>query len=65
MLVKLDAMLENQQEALSLLRKLVGASKSQGGGELLEDVIRKQTDSTDKLNEDESFKAKMVNKNLK
>jgi hypothetical protein len=65
-------MLENQQEALSLLRKLVGASKSQGGGELLEDVIRKQMDSTDdlqavcnKLNEDESFKAKMVNKNLK
>ncbi|CAB3977710.1 Hypothetical predicted protein [Paramuricea clavata] len=66
-LVKLDAMLANQQEALSLLRKLVGASKSPGGGELLEDVIRKQMDSTDdlqavcnKLNEDDSFKAKMV-----
>ncbi len=65
-------MLENQQEALSLLRKLVGASKASAGGELLEDVIKTQMQSPsdlksvcDKLVADDGFKAKMVNRHSK
>ena len=65
--MKLDMMLENQKEALSLLRQLVGVSKTSSGGELLEDVIKKQLDApdeikiiSDKLVEDQAFKGKMV-----
>ena len=69
-LVKLDMMLENQKEALSLLRKLVGASKASAGGELLEDVINKQMDSPNDLKSVcdklvDTFKAKMVNRDLR
>ena len=48
----------------------MGASKLQVGGELLKKALKKQMDSPNdllavcnKLNEDDSFKAKMVNKN--
>ena len=60
-------MLENQQEALSLLRQLVGNSKTSSAGELFEDVLQEQLDSPDELNmvcdqlaKDQTFKEKMV-----
>ena len=64
-------MLENQQEALSLLRQLVGISKTSSAGEMLEDVLPKQLDFPaeldtvcDRLVEDQTFKGKMVTTQL-
>jgi hypothetical protein len=65
-------MLENEQEALSLLHKLVGASKASAGGELLEDATKTQMQSPsdlksvcDKLGADDGFNTKMVNRHSK
>jgi hypothetical protein len=67
----MEEMLENQREALSLLRGLVGATRTSTDGELLEDVLPNPINSRDQLKEisekilaDESFKKKMVVYNL-
>lgn len=66
-LLTMEEMLENQREALSLLRGLVGASRTSTDSELLEDVLSNPIDSSDQLKEisekilaDETFKKKMV-----
>ena len=67
----MEEMLENQREALSLLRGLVGASKTSTDGELLEDVLPNQINTKEQLQEisekilsDEGSKKKMVVYNL-
>ena len=67
----MEEMLENQREALSLLRGLVGVSKTSTDCELLEDVLPNPIDSSDafrdiseKIMADEGFKKKLVAYNL-
>ena len=65
-------MLENQKEALSLLRGLVGAAKASQDCDLLNDVPPNPLDTPEQLTtisktilDDEGFKKKMVTKESK
>ena len=65
-LTKLDLILEKQDEALSMLRMLLGATRGADENDMLEDVIPKAIDSVEELNklssrlDDEEFMKKVV-----
>ena len=65
-LAKLDVMAEAQQEALSLLKMLVSATRGIAGNDMLEDVIPNPVNEVESLEDlsskldDEQFKKKMV-----
>ncbi|XP_028417120.1 uncharacterized protein LOC114541386 isoform X1 [Dendronephthya gigantea] len=48
-LTKLDIMLEKQEEALSILRVVLGATRGVSGNEMLEDIIPNPLDSVEEL----------------
>ena len=64
---RLDAMLEKQDEALSMLRMILGATKGVGGTDVLDDVlpnpISEVGDLEDlclRIQDEEDFRKKMV-----
>jgi hypothetical protein len=65
-LAKLDALLENQHEELSLLRNIAANMQSSGSGEGVEDLIPSKINSLEELLEfdeklqDTEFKKKVV-----
>ena len=65
-LAKLDTMIEKQDEALSILRMLLSATRGVGGNDILEDLLPNSVDSMADLEAlsarlaDEDFKKKMV-----
>ena len=65
-LTKLDLIIEKQDEGLSMLRMLLGATRGADKNDMLEDVIPKAIDSVEELNklssrlDDEEFMKKVV-----
>ena len=65
-LTKLDLIIEKQDEGLSMLRMLLGATRGADENDMLEDVIPKAIDSVEELNkfssrlDDEEFMKKVV-----
>lgn len=62
----MDTMIEKQDEALSILRVLLSATRGVGGNDMLEDILPKPMDSVEELEElsarlaDEDIRKKMV-----